>query len=160
MSGFWAAGPGWASWVIVGCLFALGLLLGGWWGWGRGWDHAVEDARRRRAQAAARRTSLIDYRPPEVAHEEAISLVSRFLDPQVAHEAWLAYEEQTLTLANETLGEEWDRIHPGWRDQAPALVRPDLTDSAYIQDMGERMDRFLAELCGVPYSADELWSGQ
>ena len=160
MSGFWAAGPGWSSWVVAGCLSALGLLLGAWWGQGRGWKQCEEDMRVRRAQAAARRTSLIDYRPPEIAHE-AITWV-----PQTVHEAWLAHEEQALALAaGETLGKEWDRIHPGWREdnwreQQKALVRADLTDSAYTQDMGERMTRFLDDLLRVPYSADELWSGQ
>ena len=142
MDGFWAAGPGWASWVVAGCLFALGLLAGAWWGQGRGWKHCEEDQRWRRAQARARRTSLIDYRPPEIAHEWQTPGASLFgardtLPPEAIQEEWLTYTGQAL-----------------------ALVRPDLTDSAYIQDMGERMDRFLNDLFRVPYSADELWSGQ
>ena len=193
MSGFWAAGPGWASWVVVACLVALGVLAGAWWGQGRGWKQCEEDMRWRRAQAAARRTSLIDYRPPEtfrwhvlsecpdeescpihgqvppeIAHEDR-PVTWTGLGPDrtpmprgAAHEAWLAHEEQALAIvSHDSSVSEWTAYL--WPDPAraeTALVRPDLTDSAYTQDMGERMDRFLAELCGVPYSADELWSGQ
>ena len=54
MSGFWAAGPPWSSWVIVGCLTLLGVVVGAYWGLGRGWDHAMEEVRWQRAQARAR----------------------------------------------------------------------------------------------------------
>lgn len=59
-------------------------------------------------------------------------------DPRVAHEAWLAHTEQAMDVAND-----------------------DPTVSAWTQQMAESMDQWIQEhVYGVPYSADELWSGQ
>lgn len=152
MSGWWAwvAGPQGTT-VLALCALVLGMILGYLTGHRAGWRAALADLRERREEAEANqlleelrplpsgrpteRTRVrVDYRPAPI--------------PGLGTPIWARQQE------------EWEPAHVG---QALALTAPavdELTDSAYTQDMGARMDRFLNELFRVPYSADELWSGQ
>ena len=117
--GFWAGSiPPWA-WVEIGIGCVLSLVIGLRVGMVRGWDHAMEEVRWQRAQARARRTHPVyRQRPPEVAHE------------------WRSHE---------TLGEEWDRIHPGWRDQTvlePTAVLGPPVDLSWTGEMHLRFAEF------------------
>lgn len=88
-SGFWAgAVPPWA-YVVGGCLIILGILLGMWVGYERGFRHAEEEARWAREQAKARQGM---YQRTD-GHFVPIA--------EVAYEARLAHEDQALTLAND-----------------------------------------------------------
>lgn len=70
MSGFWAgAVPPWA-YAVGACLFILAVLLGAWYGYGRGFKHAEEEISWAREQAKARRTHPVYRQPPEIAHED------------------------------------------------------------------------------------------
>lgn len=142
MSGWWAwvAGPQGTT-VLALCALVLGMILGYLTGHRSGWRAALADLRERREERAAVRT-VQQWREPmweyRAAHRELAGQVVRV--PEVAHEWEPAHVASALALT------------------APAV--DELTDSAYTQDMGARMDRFLNELFRVPYSADELWSGQ
>ena len=63
--------------VVVGL---VALCIGIWWGIGRGWREAKEDAEWARQQAAARRVRPAIYQPPDWAREAA--------------EQWQARDEQ------------------------------------------------------------------
>ena len=137
MSGWfwaWVAGPSGTTTLAL-CALALGMILGYLTGHRAGWRAAVADLRERREEARAAR--WLGQIHGQFRRDEALI---RWTPPEVAHEWEPAHVASALALT------------------APAV--DELTDSAYTQDMGARMDRFLAGLFQVPYSADELWSGQ
>jgi hypothetical protein len=63
------------------------------------------------------------------------------LAPEVAHEAWLAHEEQALAVANDQL----PRMS-SW--QAAELNHDDLSVTAWTQAQAENMDAFIASMAG------------
>ena len=141
------------SWVIVFCSFLglfcliVGVMIG--LAWADRQDRKVSALIRADIEADQ---FLEELRPrPPLPPRQRRTSTAAFLDlpgspfaaamtgaAGQAHEAWLAHEELALDLAND-----------------------DPTVSAWTADMAASMDRWLAEhVYGVPYSADELWSGQ
>ena len=115
------------SWLVVFCslVFVLGLIAGirlGMWLEARA---AARDLADERAEVEAGRYVGQLLEPPEVAREwpvgepvlygrrrprdarEDPDLIGRILAPEVAHEAWLAHEEQALALAAPETDEEF-----------------------------------------------------
>ena len=87
--GFWAgAVPPWA-YVVGACLWIFAVLIGAWYGYGRGWKHAEEEVRWAREQAKTRRTHPV-YR----AWPGGDNNISPPVKPgEIAHVEWLAHEE-------------------------------------------------------------------
>lgn len=149
--GFWAGSiPPWASVVII-LLAAVVFILGYLAGESRGRRHEAEDQEREEAMERQSHPVFREARADFDAIREA------------GRRAWELHHERvprrtsTAAFLNPPRQELMYGDGPGLRVAASAN---ELTDSAYTEDMARRMDRFLEELCGVPYSADELWSGQ
>ena len=114
--------PPWAG-VVGACMILLVGILGYLAGWARGLRAALDELDE---EVAADRW-VRRIRPPEVAHErpprQRRTSTAAFLDPDQAHEAWLAHTEQAMDVAND-----------------------DPTVSAWTEGMAARMDAFLAGL--------------
>jgi hypothetical protein len=104
-------------WAGAFLIFTIGTLIGGWAGWGRGWEHGHEDAELAAVQADTRRMRL----PVAVAPG---------VPPEVAHEAWVAHTEQAIALTapdprtdtawTRDMAADMDRWLAGLLDQHPA----------------------------------------
>jgi len=118
-------------WAGAFLIFTIGTLIGGWAGWGRGWEHGHEDAELAAVQADTRRVPVRQYRADSVAPGVAVEVA-----PEVAHD-WAGHVGQALAIAN-----------------APA---PDpRTDTAWTRDMAADMDRWLAGLLDQHPATEEL----
>lgn len=125
--------------ALMVCALVLGIILGELDGKPRGRRAEAEDIERE--EAMARRTHPV-YRQPASDQFAAIREAGR--------RAWAIQQERAALPGPYRSGTE---------DEAVASDDP--TVSAWTADMAASMDRWLAEhVYGVPYSADELWSGQ
>ncbi len=145
--GAWAAGPG-GTWVTVGCLFVLAVILAYLAGcrWG---ERRARDDRRGEAEGGRWVSALLETDSEAMARQAAM-----------ARRTHPVYRTRPPGPPGTVITEPLTpAAHTAW--QALALTGDDPTVTAWTQAMAQGMDAWLAEhVYGVPYSADELWSGQ
>ena len=135
----WVASPAGTA-ILAMLALALGLVLGEMDGIPRGRRHEAEDIEREEAEDRAAEDAWRQARQPTTAQIDAIREAGR--------RAWAIQQERDASV----------ELYPG---QALAVVADDPSVSAWTEAMAASMDAWLAEhVYGVPYSADELWSGQ
>ena len=135
----WVASPAGTA-ILAMLALALGLVLGELDGIPRGRRHEAEDMERE--EAMARRTHLV-YRLDSKPASDQFDAIR-----EAGRQAWKVQQERDASV----------ELYPG---HALVPVGDDPTVTAWTQAMAAGMDAWLAEhVYGVPYSADELWSGQ
>jgi hypothetical protein len=166
----------WGIAALALCAIA-GLLLGMWIGYGRGWDHATEEAEWQQADArwdelaekAARPVPVrppVPARPPAPAQAPPAGPGGRHRHPAGPRHAglpaagYLSAEPGpwggTITVPAPAQQPPWDAPPPEPQTEVlePTAVLPGpapdpLTDSQFTRRMAEETDRFIKEIIGA-----------
>ena len=170
--GFWAGAiPPWA-YAAFACVCVLFLCLGELDGWRRGEREAREDQDdggeafgiERPPELDPRRTERVmipvEYRPAPAPGVGTASWARSA--PEVAHEAWLAHEQQALAIANERGVSSYGCVGPSSPEQAGQHLKdpigpPDTrSDEEWMADEFAKLHAAMDSLLNAHPATEEL----